>query len=287
MNNLDAASDNAANRKAAYSIFSIVLITIVLGICIASINCFAIHTIYRWYKYIFWGGTVLGALWLIRMIRAGRLQPKKNVSPFLLLTVGSFFLGLIAFCFSVFLVDAAILVSSHKIMSFQTSVSISPSVHSGCQKYISFYDVNVGRPISLCADTIALGEHTSGYSIVTDAIGPLGAKVINITASIPVVPTTTTNESQLKNLSYPYKIQAAILPYIVFLPESIDGNPVAQVKVITQPNGQITSAMLVKSSGFPSWDESVLLAVLKARRIPPDIDGKVPPILIISFRPKQ
>ena len=94
------------------------------------------------------------------------------------------------------------------------------------------------------------------------------------------------NKSLPQGPSYAQRIRAAILPYIV-LAEPIEGNPAAQVKVTTRPNGEVVDAELVESSGFPGWDESVRLAVLKAGRIPFDVDGKVPPVLVISFRPKQ
>lgn len=96
----------------------------------------------------------------------------------------------------------------------------------------------------------------------------------------------TASKSQLEDLSYAQRIRAAILPYIV-LAEPVDGNPTAQVKVTTRPDGGVVEAELVESSGYPSWDESVRIAVLKASRIPLDTDGRVPPVLIISFRPKQ
>ena len=286
MSNFDATSDAAASRTVANGILVMVLTLIALGIAMVSINCFAVDTIYRWYKYIFWGGTALGALWLvlwlIRMRRIGRrLQPKQNI---LLLVIGPFGLGWAAFCLSAFLVDAAILVSSHRIVSFQTPVHVSPSAQKRCAKDIGFYDVNVGRSIDLCADSIVPGAHTDGYSVVTDAVGPLGAKVMNITVPTPVTPAITTHKSQSEDLNYAHQIQAAILLHLVFPPGPITGNPVAQIKVTTGANGEIVDAVLVKSSGSPSCDKSALDAVLKTGRIPPGINGQAPKIFIISIR---
>ena len=59
----------------------------------------------------------------------------------------------------------------------------------------------------------------------------------------------------------------------------------AQVKVTTRPDGEVVDAELVQSSGYSSWDKSVRIAVLKAGRIPLDVDGRVPPVLFITFRP--
>lgn len=86
--------------------------------------------------------------------------------------------------------------------------------------------------------------------------------------------------------SYAQRIRAAIVPYVV-LAEPIEGNPTAQVKVTTRPNGEVVDAEVVESSGYPTWDTSVRRAVLKAGRIPLDVDGKVPPVLIISFKPER
>ena len=65
----------------------------------------------------------------------------------------------------------------------------------------------------------------------------------------------------------------------------MEGNPAAQVKVTTRPDGEVVDAELVQSSGYSSWDKSVRIAVLKAGRIPLDVDGRVPPVLFITFRP--
>ena len=119
----------------------------------------------------------------------------------------------------------------------------------------------------------------------------LAATVIAVTACAqrgpalaPVSPPASTN-MQAQGPSYAQKIRTAILPHIV-LAEPIEGNPLAQVKVTTRPDGEVVAAEVVESSGYPSWDNSVRWAVLKAGRIPLDIGGKVPPVLYITFRPK-
>lgn len=86
--------------------------------------------------------------------------------------------------------------------------------------------------------------------------------------------------------SYGQQIGAAIVPHVA-LAEPIEGNPVVQVRVVTRPDGDVVDAQVIESSGNPDWDRSVRRAVLKAGRIPPNVDGTVPPVLIISFRPKQ
>ena len=88
-----------------------------------------------------------------------------------------------------------------------------------------------------------------------------------------------------KQSSYAGRIQARIKPNITYT-ESITGNPEAEVEVRTSPNGTIIGRKLVKSSGVKSWDDAVLNAVDKTEVLPPDVDGKVIPSLIIVFSPK-
>lgn len=86
--------------------------------------------------------------------------------------------------------------------------------------------------------------------------------------------------------SYGAKVRQAIKPYINFA-ESIEGNPVAEVEVLTEPNGMIRNIRLLKSSGVSHWDQAVLVAVQKAERIPLDANGRVPPVLTLVFRAKD
>jgi len=86
--------------------------------------------------------------------------------------------------------------------------------------------------------------------------------------------------------SYAGRIRARIKPNIVFT-EAITGNPVADVEVRTAPDGTIVSRKLTQASGIKSWDEAVLKAIDKTEVLPRDLDGRVPPVLTISFRPKD
>ena len=86
--------------------------------------------------------------------------------------------------------------------------------------------------------------------------------------------------------SYGGRIRARIKPNIVFA-DDITGNPMADVEVRTSPDGTIISRKLIKSSGEKSWDDAVLRAIDKTEKFPPDVDGRVPSSLIISFRPKD
>ena len=105
---------------------------------------------------------------------------------------------------------------------------------------------------------------------------------------------TTTSPRQGKNggsgsstsAGYGGMVAAKVKPNIVF-PDSIAGNPRAEVEVRASPDGTIVGVRLSKSSGNPAWDEAVVRALYKTETLPRDIDGSVPSSLIIGFRPKD
>lgn len=101
-------------------------------------------------------------------------------------------------------------------------------------------------------------------------------------------PTDTGNAARSSGPSSGYagRIRARIKPNIVF-PEELATNPSAEVEVKTSPDGTIVGRKLLKSSGHKSWDEAVLKAIDKTETLPRDVDGLVPPLLVISFRPKD
>ena len=53
------------------------------------------------------------------------------------------------------------------------------------------------------------------------------------------------------------------------------------------PDGRITGSKLTKSSGSKVWDDAVLKAIAKTEILPRDVDGRVPPLLLITFRPRE
>jgi colicin import membrane protein len=89
-----------------------------------------------------------------------------------------------------------------------------------------------------------------------------------------------------QSVGYPGRIRARIKPNIVFT-DTITGNPVAEVEVRTSPDGTIVGRKLTQASGVKSWDDAVLKAIDKTEVLPRDLDGRVPPVLTISFRPKD
>lgn len=98
--------------------------------------------------------------------------------------------------------------------------------------------------------------------------------------------TGTALQSAGPSAAYAGRIKARIKPNIT-LTDTLSGNPLAEVEVRTAPDGLILSRRLVKSSGTPAWDEAVLRAIDKTERLPRDVDGRVPPLLVISFRPND
>jgi colicin import membrane protein len=86
--------------------------------------------------------------------------------------------------------------------------------------------------------------------------------------------------------SYGGRIRARVKPNIVFT-EELPGNPSATVEVRTAPDGTIVGRKLLKSSGDKGWDDAVLKAIDKTEVLPWDTDGRVPPLLEISFKPKD
>ena len=96
----------------------------------------------------------------------------------------------------------------------------------------------------------------------------------------------TALKSSGPSASYAGRIRARIKPNITFT-EDVAGNPKAEVEVRTSPDGTILSRKLLSSSGNKAWDEAVLKAIDKTATLPRDDDGRVPPVLEISFRPKD
>jgi colicin import membrane protein len=86
--------------------------------------------------------------------------------------------------------------------------------------------------------------------------------------------------------TYAGRIKARIKPNIV-LTGNVSGNPLATVEVRLAPDGTIVGRKLVKSSGSPTWDDTVLRAIDKTEVLPRDTDGRVPSSMSIDFRPQE
>ena len=96
--------------------------------------------------------------------------------------------------------------------------------------------------------------------------------------------TGTALKDAAPSASYAGKLIARIKPNIL-LTETVSGNPAADVEVRASPTGSILSRRLVKSSGNKDWDDAVLRAIDRTAELPRDTDGRVPPVLVITFTP--
>jgi len=96
--------------------------------------------------------------------------------------------------------------------------------------------------------------------------------------------TGTALKDAAPSASYAGKLIARIKPNIL-LTETLSGNPAADVEVRASPTGTILSRRLVKSSGNKDWDDAVLRAIDRTGELPRDTDGRVPPVLVITFTP--
>ncbi len=99
--------------------------------------------------------------------------------------------------------------------------------------------------------------------------------------------TGTTQKSSGPSANYAGRIAAKIKSNIVF-PDDIAGNPAAEVEVRTAPDGSVVGTPRVtKSSGVKAWDDAVVNAILKTETLPRDVDGRIPPVISMRFKPKD
>lgn len=98
--------------------------------------------------------------------------------------------------------------------------------------------------------------------------------------------TGTAMQSSGPSASYAGRIIARILPNII-MTDAIDGDPKATVEVKVAPDGKIIGRRLLRSSGVSSWDDAVLRAIDRTDMLPRDVDGRVPPVMELTFNPKQ
>ncbi len=85
---------------------------------------------------------------------------------------------------------------------------------------------------------------------------------------------------------YAGRIKARVLPNIV-LTEEVPANPTAEVEVTVAADGAIIGRKIVKKSGSKAWDDAVLRALDKTAVLPRDTDGRVPPRMVLAFRPRD
>ena len=96
--------------------------------------------------------------------------------------------------------------------------------------------------------------------------------------------TGTALKSSGPSATYAGRLVGRIKPNIIY-PGDVVGNPRAEVEVRVAPDGMIQSRRIVQSSGNKAWDDAVLRALDKTAALPKDTDGRVPPVIVLGFRP--
>ncbi len=96
--------------------------------------------------------------------------------------------------------------------------------------------------------------------------------------------TGTALKSSGPSASYAGRLVGRIKPNITY-PGDVVGNPRAEVEVKVSPDGTILSRRIVQTSGKKAWDDAVLRAIDKTEVFPKDSDGRVPPVIVLGFRP--
>lgn len=85
---------------------------------------------------------------------------------------------------------------------------------------------------------------------------------------------------------YAGRIKARIKPNI-FLTDPVPGNPVTEVEVRVGTDGSIIGRRITKPSEDKDWDEAVLRAIDRTGMLPRKTDGRVEPVMLITFTPYE
>lgn len=99
--------------------------------------------------------------------------------------------------------------------------------------------------------------------------------------------TGTAARSSGPSSTYAGRIKARVRPNIIYNDPGGVANPEAEVEVRAAPDGTIIARKIVKSSGLPDFDAAVLRALDRTEILPRDVDGTVPKVMIITFRPRE
>jgi colicin import membrane protein len=99
--------------------------------------------------------------------------------------------------------------------------------------------------------------------------------------------TGTAARSSGPSANYAGRIKARVRPNIIYNDPGGAANPEAEVEVRTGPGGTIIGSKIIKSSGLSDFDSAVLRALEKTDTLPPDTDGTVPKLIIMTFRPRE
>ena len=96
----------------------------------------------------------------------------------------------------------------------------------------------------------------------------------------------TAAQDAAPSAAYSGRLAALIRANTVFT-GNVPDSAVAEVEVRAAASGTVLARRLVKSSGHADWDEAVLRAIDRTGRLPLDAYGRVPPVIIIAFKPRD
>ncbi|MEY2891190.1 MAG: cell envelope integrity protein TolA [Pseudomonadota bacterium] len=98
--------------------------------------------------------------------------------------------------------------------------------------------------------------------------------------------TGTAAQSAGPSANYIGRLKGRIRPNIIFT-EVLETNPQVEVRVKLAPDGRILSSTVTKPSASKAWDDAVLRALERTEVLPRDEDGKMPPTIDFTFRPRD
>ncbi|MFM1926298.1 MAG: hypothetical protein RIT44_2104, partial [Pseudomonadota bacterium] len=98
--------------------------------------------------------------------------------------------------------------------------------------------------------------------------------------------TGTALKSSGPSASYAGRLVGSIKPNIIY-PGDVVGNPRAEVEVRVAEDGTIQRITIIQKSGNTAWDDAVLRAIDKTKKLPKDTDGRIPPVIVLGFRPQD
>jgi colicin import membrane protein len=92
--------------------------------------------------------------------------------------------------------------------------------------------------------------------------------------------------ASFNDVSVPYaKRLGDAIKFYLLDPGPVSPDSFTEVEIKVEPNGEIVSYKLTRSGGSPQWEAAVMRAMVKADRIPLDVNGKVPDTVTLTFRP--
>ena len=110
-----------------------------------------------------------------------------------------------------------------------------------------------------------------------DTLNPFsGSKNSDSTSNTKSKPASTTPSL---SSAYTEKIKASVMSNVNEQPSA---GPVS-IQIKSRPDGMILAKQLIRSSGDPDWDNTILQAIDKTEKLPTDIDGRTPTTMVVKF----